>query len=47
MNIDRRTRSGNGNAEIYAASQSRAPTDALLDASAKLGTAADTYTKSG
>ena len=47
MNIDRIASTGNVNADIYGASASRAPTDALLDASAKLGTAAYTYSKLG
>lgn len=47
MNIDRIASAGNVNADIYGAAASRAPTDALLDASAKLGTAAYTYSKLG
>jgi len=47
MSIDRIATMGQVNADIYGSSASRAPTDAMLDAGIKLGTAAYSYSKLG
>ena len=47
MSIDRIATMGQVNADIYGSAADRAPTDAMLDAGVKLGTAAYSYSKLG
>jgi hypothetical protein len=47
MSIDRIATMGQVNADIYGSAADRAPTDAMLDAGIKLGTAAYIYSKLG
>ena len=47
MSIDIIATMGQVNADIYCSAADRAPTDAMLDAGIKLGTAAYTYSKLG